>query len=261
VTDHRGVGGATPVCARGLRAGAKLGAQARTHDAPPTVSFLEELKQQARTIQTSASSERPEVLERNRRLAYGACQLAHNYWKELCEQLNVIRPPSTARYMIDGRHPLTDLVCSQFRAIPNMRMLPGGQSQIDSVMLAWQVSAERRERIEKDLPKDIERVRGGLRQAGIQANEVPVRNATTGRLQGTGFEFKAEVHAHVRVVPLPDTGRVRLTFCNLDQLERVDAEYPAVGLRQRLLDEIGRWIVGQPQRVLEYASEVRRYHH
>lgn len=246
---------------RARQAGAKLVAQVRRQDVSAAVSFLEELKQQARSIQTSASGEDPEVLARNRRLAYGACELAYNYWKELCEQLNVIQPPSAARYMIDGRHPLKDLVCNRFRAMPNVRMLPGGKSQIDGVMLAWQVSAERRERIEKELPKDIERVRGGLRQAGIQANEVPVRNEATGRLQGTGFDFKAEIHAHVRVVPLPDTGRVRLTFCNIDQLERVDAEYPAAGLRQRLLDEIGRWIVGQPQHVLEYASEVRRYQH
>jgi hypothetical protein len=60
---------------------------------------------------------------------------------------------------------------------------------------------------------------------------------------------------------LLDAGRVRLTFTNIDQLERVDAEYPAAGLRQRLLDEIGRWIVGHPQRVLEYAGEVRRFQH
>jgi hypothetical protein len=61
------------------------------------------------------------------------------------------------------------------------------------------------------------------------------------------------------VLPLPDSGRVRLVFTNVDQLERVEAEFPAVGLRVKLLDEIGRWIVGQPQRVLEYASEVKRF--
>jgi hypothetical protein len=52
---------------------------------------------------------------------------------------------------------------------------------------------------------------------------------------------------------------VRLVFSNVDQLERVEAEFPAVGVRVKLLDEIGRWIVGQPQRVLEYASEVKRF--
>lgn len=224
------------------------------------MSFLEQLKQQARTIQAdTVDGDAAQVLERNRRLAYGACELAHTYWKELCEQLNVIRPPSAARYMIDGRRPLADLVCSNFRVVPNLRMLPGGRSQYESVMLTWQASNGRRERIEKELPKDIERVRGGLRQAGIQAGESPVRHPTTGRIQATEFEFKVEIHAHVRVTPLPDIGRVRLTFTNIDQLERVDAEYPAAGLRQRLLDEIGRWIVGQPQRVLEYASEVRRF--
>ncbi|MDH4287628.1 MAG: hypothetical protein OEW27_17785 [Aquincola sp.] len=223
------------------------------------MSFLEQLKQQARTIQAEAPTERAEVVARNRRLALGACELAHGYWKELCEQLNVIRPPSAARYLIDGRNALRDLVCGQFRTVPNMRMLPGGQTQYDGVMLAWVAANGRSERIEKELPKDIERVRGGLRQAGIQASEVAVRHPTTGRFLATAFEFKAEVHAHVRVVPLTDSGRVRLTFTNIDQLERVDAEYPAVGLRQRLLDEIGRWIVGQPQHVLQYATEVRRY--
>lgn len=226
------------------------------------MSFLDQLKQQARTIQADADDgEAAQVLERNRRLAFGACELAHGYWKELCEQLNVIRPPSPARYLIDGRHPLPDLVCSNFRVVPSLRMLPGGQSQYESVMLAWQASNGRRERVEKELPKDIERVRGGLRQAGIQAGETQVRHSATGRVQATAFEFKAEVHAHVRVAPLPDSGRVRLTFTNIDQLERVDAEFPAAGLRQRLLDEIGRWIVGQPHRVLDYASDVRRFQH
>jgi hypothetical protein len=69
------------------------------------------------------------------------------------------------------------------------------------------------------------------------------------------------VAASVRVTPLPDSGKVRLSFVNVDQLERVDGEYPAAGLRARLLDEIGRWIVGQPHRVLEYAGNIKRFQH
>jgi len=225
------------------------------------MGFLDELKQQARTLQASEDAVDAETLARNRRLANGACELAHDYWKDLCEQLNVIRSPSKARYVIGGRQSLEDLVCSNFRVTPQVQVLHGGAVRYESVVLAWVATNGRIERIEKELPKDIERVRGALIQAGIQAHEAPVRHPSTGRVLATSFEFHATVSASVRVTPLPDAGKVRLTYTNIDQLERVEAEYPAAGLRQRLLDDIGRWIVGQPQRVLEYAGGVKRYQH
>jgi hypothetical protein len=39
----------------------------------------------------------------------------------------------------------------------------------------------------------------------------------------------------------------------------VEAQFPAVAMRLQQLDDIGRWIVGQPNRVLEFASDVRRF--
>ena len=61
------------------------------------VGFLDELKERTRALQTAeAVGPDAETLARNRRLANGACRLAHDYWKELCEQLNLIRSPSAA---------------------------------------------------------------------------------------------------------------------------------------------------------------------
>lgn len=227
------------------------------------MGFLDELKDQARALQTTAEAAVPdaESLARNRRLANGACRLAHDYWKELCEHLNLLRTRSSARYMIGGREPLDDLVCGNFRVLPQLKLLPGGEPLYESVLLAWQASGETVQRIEKEHPHDIDRLRAALMQAGIQPSEAPVRNAASGRLQGTAFQFKPVVAASVRVTPLPDSGKVRLSFVNIDQLERVDGEYPAAGLRARLLDEIGRWIVGQPHRVLEYAGNIKRFQH
>jgi hypothetical protein len=65
------------------------------------VGFLDELKEQTRALQTvDAAAPDAEALARNRRLANGACRLAHDYWKELCEQLNLIRSPCAARYVL-----------------------------------------------------------------------------------------------------------------------------------------------------------------
>jgi hypothetical protein len=225
------------------------------------MGFLDELKEKTSALQgaDAAAGVDAETLARNRRLANGACRLAHDYWKELCEHLNLIRAPSQARYVLSGREPLEGLTCTNFRVLPQLRMLHGGESVYESVVLAWNAASERALRIEKENPQDIERVRATLMQAGIQAFEEPLRSS--GRQHGLAFQFKPNVVASVRVTPLPDSGKVRLAFVNVDQLERVEGEYPAAGLRARLLDEIGRWIVGQPHRVLEYAGNLKRFQH
>jgi hypothetical protein len=222
------------------------------------VSFLDELKLVTRALQQDTSVD-PEVQQRNQKLANEACRVAHDYWNELCAHLNVIQAPSTARYAIDGRQPLQGLMCRNFRVAPHLRLVPGGMAQYDAVALVWQAVGSQRQRIEKQLPHDIERVRANLRHASITASEDGIRHAATGRVQSTAFEFMPEVTASVRLHPLHESGRVKLTFVNVEQLERVEAEFPAVGLRARLLDDIGRWIVGQPHQTLEYASEVKRF--
>lgn len=224
------------------------------------MSFLEELKHQAATTPLAApEAADAETRARNARLAQGALRITHDYWKEMVAQLNLIRPPSTGRYLLDGRRPLEDLRIGGLRVVPVTRGSHGGEVVFESIVLAWQVFSGRKTTIDKELPAEADRVRAALRQAGIQAHEAQRRDAASGRLLGTRFEFVADVAASIRVQPLPDSGRVRLVFCNLDQLERIEAEFPAVGMRPRQLDEIGRWIVGQPHRVLEYASEVRRF--
>jgi len=224
------------------------------------MSFLEELKRQAAAnTEARPAAADAEVRARNARLAQGALRIVHEYWKEMVEQLNLIRPPSTARYLLDGRRPVEALRSGNFRVVPVTRASHGGEVVFESVVLAWQVGSGSKMTIDKELPAEADRVRAALRQAGIQSHEAPRRDVSSSRLLGTRFEFVADVAASIRVTPLPDSGRVRLAFSNLDQLERIEAEFPAVGMRPRQLDEIGRWIVGQPHRVLEYAGEVRRF--
>lgn len=222
------------------------------------MSFLDELKLVTRALQQDTSVD-PEVQQRNHRLANEACRTAHDYWNELCAHLNVIQAPSAARYAIDGRQPLQGLVCRNFRVAPHLRLVPGGMAEYDGVALVWQAIGTQRVRVEKELPHDVERLRANLRHASISAHEEGVRHAATGRLQGTAFEFMPDVTASVRLTPLHESGKVKFTFVNVDQLERVEAEFPAVGVRAKLLDDIGRWVVGQPHHTLEYASDVKRF--
>jgi hypothetical protein len=223
------------------------------------VSFLDELKEQAKQV-PSAPPQDTEAIARNLRLANGACRLAHEYWDELKDQLNVIEPPCGSRYLIDGRNPLAELKLSDFRVTPKVRTAHNGDMFYEGVILSWKAASGQRMRIERELPHEVDRIRANLRQAGIYWHEVGLRSSN-GRPMGTALEFQADVAGHVRIAPIPETGRVALVFVNIDQIERVEAEFPAAGLRSRLLDEIGRWIVGRPNVALEYAASVKRYQH
>jgi hypothetical protein len=69
----------------------------------------------------------------------------------------------------------------------------------------------------------------------------------------------ANIGASIRLVPLHGEGRVRITFNNLDALERIEADLPAIAMRVGQLDDIARWIVGEPQSVLKHATDVKRH--
>jgi hypothetical protein len=222
------------------------------------VSFLDDLKRQAEGLKVTVTHE-PVDVERNSRLANGACRITRDYWKELCDQLNIIRPPCKARYLVEPRQPLEDLRCHDFRVLPVSRKDHRNEEHFESVMLVWHAGSGKKLRVERVFPGEIERSRAALRQAGIQFHEESIKQGENGRMAGVALEFLCNVTASVRVLPLRDSGRVKLIFTNVDQLERVEAEFPAVGMRLRQLDEIAKWIVGQPHRVLEYASDVKRF--
>ena len=85
-----------------------------------------------------------------------------------------------------------------------------------------------------------------------EAHEVEVEPALSLRLE-TGTIGSA------LTTPLHDTGRVRLTFLNLDGFERVEAELPAFAMRPHELDELARWICGRPNGLLKHAQNIVRH--
>ena len=175
-------------------------------------------------------------------------------------QLNLIGPSAPGRYALDGRTTLEGLTGTGFRVAHKLLRQHDGNEHFDLVALSWQVRGDgQRLCLVKDFPPDIERLRQRLSQGGIQAHETPTRHAGSGLIQATQFEFVANIGASVRLVPLHNEGRVRLTFNNLDALERIEADFPAFAMRTGQLDDIARWIVGEPQTLLKFATDVKRH--
>jgi hypothetical protein len=220
--------------------------------------FLAELDQEVRSRLVPAGPDR-ETLERNARLANSACRTARDYWTRLVERLNALTPCGPGRYLFDGRTVLERRPSHNFRVLPNVRTAHTGEEHYESVTLSWRVGSGERVRMLKDFPVEIERLRRRLAFACINAFESQSRDPDTGRHRGTQFEFTADVNASVRITPLHNEGRIRLTLLNLDALERIEADFPAFAMRPDMLDEIARMVCGRANNALKYAQNMVRH--
>ena len=230
-------------------------------DAPvpaKAVSFLAELEHEVRSLPVVAAPDR-ETIERNTRLANTACRTALDYWTRLVEHLNALKLRSRSRYVFDGRTAVEGLPSHGFRVVPKLRTAHTGEEHYESVTLCWRVGGGERMKMLKEFPTEADRLRARLSFAGINAFESQSRDPDSGRARGTQFEFTADVNASVRITPLHDAGKIRLTLQNLDSIERIEADFPAFAMRPGELDEIARLICGRANSVLKHAHNIVRH--
>jgi hypothetical protein len=219
--------------------------------------LLGDLAREAQALQQSSEAD-PQALARNRQLVNRACRAALDYWTQFKDHLNVLSPTSAARYVFDGRTTVSGLPMKHFRVAHKSVVQHNGVEEFDSVMLSWQVGRGDKLALVKDFPTDLAKLRARLAFAGIRAHEAPVHNRDTGRQQGTSLEFAADVTATIRLLPLHDSGTVRLVLQNLDALERIEGVLPAFAIRAKELDELGKWILGRPNELMRILQSVSR---
>ena len=85
-----------------------------------------------------------------------------------------------------------------------------------------------------------------------------MRNPQTGRFVETRFDIQADFRAWVKIVPDHDSGWVQFQLVNLDGFETVSISLPAFEIGSARLDELARWIVGEPNTFLRDGQNLRR---
>ena len=113
-------------------------------------------------------------------------------------------------------------------------------------------------KMSKDFPPEIEKLESRLRQAGITPDTQWVRDPSNGRLEEVKFSFTADLTLSARLLPSHDEGKLRFQISNFDTLETVTADFPAHKVGSDLLDQLARWIMGEPNQFLQQAENVRR---
>ena len=220
------------------------------------MGFLDDLKRQAEAAQAQNSTD-TDTLARNAGLADIACKTAFNYFSVLAQQLNVLRPRSKVAYRLDRRQVFEGLQLGDFRADSRRKPWRGGEV-FDHVVLRWRMSSGTRLALTKNFLPDIEQLESRLRQGGVAFDAEAVRHPETSKLQEMRYAFSADFNANVLLTPDHDRGCLRFELVNLDALETVTLELPAFEIGSGRLDELARWVMGEPNTFLEGARNLRR---
>jgi hypothetical protein len=220
------------------------------------VGFLDDLKRQADAAKATQTLDTT-ALARNAALADAACKTAFAYLSTLGQQLEVLQPRSKTRFRLDNKNVFEGLKCCAYRADARRKQLRGAEVY-DHVVLNFQLQSGSRVVITKDFLPDIEKLDSRLRQSAATVDREALRNPDNGKLQGVRYEFTADFHAFVRLTPDHDRGVVQFQLVNLDGFETVTVEFHAFDVGSKLLDELARWLVGEPHQFLKDGQQLRR---
>ncbi|MED5621194.1 hypothetical protein [Ideonella sp. BN130291] len=110
----------------------------------------------------------------------------------------------------------------------------------------------------KDFPPDIERLEARLHQAAVPMEREVVRNPDNGKLIEVRYRVEADFRASVRLTPQHERAMVVFAVQNVDGLEGLSFELAAHQLDAARLDELARWLAGQPHRLLDGVQNLRR---
>ena len=220
------------------------------------MGYLEELKRQADAALAQQSQDAGS-LERNTLLTDAACQTASRYFATLARQLNVLQPVSKVTWRFDQRTSFSQLRFSDFRADSRLKKLRDAEV-FDHVVLSFAARTGTRVTIAKDFPPEIEKLEARLRQSGADFDSEVIRDLENGRFVEKRFELLADFQSSVRLLPDHDAGRITFHVANLDGFETVSVVFPAFEVGTARLDELARWINGEPHAFLRDGQHLRR---
>ena len=223
---------------------------------PFTVGFLDDLKRQADALKQQQTLDTA-ALARNTALTEAACKSVSAYFVALVPQLDVLTPVSPARFVLDRQHSFDGLRLSDFRADARRKRLRD-EDVHDHIVLHWQLKSGRALQLTKDFLPDMEKLESRLRQGGAQVDNEALRNPDNGKLLARRYTFVADFFGSVRVTPQHDTGRMHFQLQNLDGFESLTVEFPAIEIGSMRLDELARWLAGQPHGFLKDGQNLRR---
>jgi hypothetical protein len=213
------------------------------------MSFLNQLKTQAKALQTQRTAEERQLEERTAETEKASSFIA-SYLDDLARQLSVLQPPAPA-FTLDGRTPWPAMKLADFR-VDARRKLLRNQEVFDYIAIGWrvvpQVGAAVGGLVKVNFPTDMQRVEDRLALGLVKHERREVRHPEKNVLQEVHYQYTTETRGSVLATPDHDQAVLHFRLVNTLGFDLTQIKWPPARVGHDLLDELAKRIVGQDSR-------------
>ena len=176
-----------------------------------------------------------------------AMQSTFQYLRELCEQLNIVKPPYPLNYSLLGLVNIEGLSWQEGRA--DFRLVPDASDDrlIDQVTLRFRLASGQQLRVERENPAH-EAFRAALMEANIAYKEEEFRNQKN-HVERAVYSFPAEVKAGIVFAADYKAGDIRMLSRNVRRFGAAEYRLPFQLLDQAAFEELARLVLGEENRI------------
>jgi hypothetical protein len=213
------------------------------------MSFLNQLKNQAKTLQSQQSQAQQQTQENIDRTEK-ACDLTHYYLEEAGRGLSVIQPPGPPM-TLDGKTPWPAMKLVDFR-IDSRRKQVGKQQLYDTISLGWdivpQIGAPVGGVVSANFPTDLQRIEARLAMGPVKHERKEERHPESRKLLAYRYEYMTQTRGGVIATADHEKGLMHFRLMNTLGFEIVEVTWPSARINHDTLDELAKRIAGQPSR-------------
>jgi hypothetical protein len=211
------------------------------------MSFLNQLKSQARALQSERTVQE-QNLEERAAATEQAGRAVLFYLQDLARQLSVIQAPGPV-FSLDGRTPWPPMKLVDFRADARRKMLRN-REVLDYIAIGWIAVPQHGDVgtgvVSVNFPTDMRRVEDRLAMGPVKHDRREIRKPDSSVLQEVRYEYVTQTRGSVVATLDHNEGLVHWRLLNTSGFEVVQASHPAARVDQTLLDELAKRVVGQP---------------
>ena len=215
------------------------------------VSFLNQLKTQARTLQSQQERETAD-LDKNTTDTEKASDLTLYYLRELAGQLNVLSP-AAPKFTLDGKTPWPAMKFVDFRVDSRKKTLRN-KEVMDFIGMGWRVVPQVGNpvggSVKVNIPPALERVKARVMMGPVKHEVKELRDPEKNKMLALQFDNVTETRGSVKVTPDHDKAAIAFRIMNATGFEILSTSYPAAMVKHDVLDELAKLLVSQPHRFL-----------
>jgi hypothetical protein len=216
------------------------------------MSFLNQLKSQAQTIQAQQSVDQQSQLQTLEAVERCTHQ-AWRYLDELAAQLRVLQPDGP-RLSADGKTPWPAMRASDFR-VDARRKSVQGRELFDYVLMAWTLMPKMgvavQGSVSSGLLAEMQQIESRLGAGQVQFERFEKRIPPRNSLQSVRYDYQTQARGMVRLQPDHVSGNLEFRLVCVTGLEVRSKSFSAAMFPPAQLDELAKLLVGQSSSFLQ----------